>query len=205
MEGSYSRNGRGWISISDEHCPTLFSVHCLYRFPREGSTLLAYNEPPEKQQWKHLHQNIIFYYWSYFCVMCMNITGGIHNSTCCSSRQHTAGVGCTCDQSLFSCWRLLCYHSACLHGQLTTHSWKLLTIIDQAMQSCFPVSVPTSHLFFWNWKPDVQTVKMHHGRWGQCTRLQNADTNIEAYKGPLPDHNLTMRNKYKRTLETHPR
>ena len=140
MEGSYSRNGRGWISISDEHCPTLFSVHCLYRFPREGSTLLVYNEPPEKQQWKHLHQNIIFYYWSYFCVMCMNITGGIHNSTCCSSRQHIAGVGCTCDQSLFSCWRLLCYHSACLHGQLTTHSWKLLTNYrsgNAKLLSCF--------------------------------------------------------------------
>ena len=38
---------------------TFFSVHCLYRLPREGSTLLVHNEPPEKQQWKHLHQNII--------------------------------------------------------------------------------------------------------------------------------------------------
>ena len=36
-----------------------FLVHCLYRFPREGNTLLVLNDPAEKQRWKQLRQNII--------------------------------------------------------------------------------------------------------------------------------------------------
>ena len=34
--------------------------------------------------------------------MCMDTTGGKHNSSCCSSRQHTAGAGCACDQSFLA-------------------------------------------------------------------------------------------------------